>query len=104
MAKFELSVYDVATGEVAKTHKRNFMPVDLYIRFQKFSEKVTSMKFKTDIDFFVELKDLILEVFPDMTADEYLKQTDVAEVVKMFGDILTKATEFTAGDSKTKNA
>lgn len=100
MAKFELPVYNVTTGDIEKTYKRNFMPVDLYVRYQAFSEKVTSDKFKSDKDFFVELKDLFLETFPEMTAEEYLNQTDVAEVVNMFGDIINKATQFSTGDSK----
>lgn len=100
MAKFELPVYNVTTGEIEKTHQRNFMPVDLYIRFQAFSEKVAGNEFETDRDFFVELKPLFLETFPELTADEYMNQTDVAEVIKMFSDIIRKATEFSTGNSK----
>lgn len=100
MAKFELSIFNAKTGEVEKTYKRAFMPVDLYVRFQAFSEKVTSDKFKSDADFFAAMKDLFLELFPEMTADEYLKNTDVAEVLALFGKVINKSTELDAGDSK----
>ena len=39
MAKFELSVFNPTTGEKILTHKRDFMPVNLYIKFQKYSER-----------------------------------------------------------------
>lgn len=97
MAKFELPIYDITTGEVVYTHKRNFMPVGLYIRFQEFAEKTTSEKFKSDKDFFKALQPLFLETFPDLTEDEYLNQTDIAQVLIMFRDILDKSTEISDG-------
>lgn len=100
MAKFELPVYNCVTGEVEKTCKRGFMPVSLYIRFQEFSDKVTGEKFKSDKEFFVAMKDLFLEMFPDMTEAEYLNQTDVAQVLALFGKIINKSTELETGDSK----
>lgn len=100
MAKFELPIYDTRTGEIVKTHKRNFMPVNLYIRFQAFAEKLGADKVKSDKDMFFALKELFLETFPDLTAEEYLNQTDIAEVLVMLRDILEKSTQIASGDSK----
>ena len=100
MAKFELPIYDMKTEKVVKTHKRNFMPVDLYIRYQQLSEKITTDKIKSDAEMFCLLKDLFLETFPELTEEEYLNQTDIAGVLLMFRDILDKSTQFAAGNSK----
>lgn len=100
MAKFELPIYDAKTGEVVKTHKRGFMPVGLYIRFQQLAEKVGEEKFKSDKDMFEALQELFLETFPEMTSDEYLNQTDIAEVLRLFAKIINKSAEFAEGDSK----
>jgi len=100
MAKFELPIYDAITGEVVKTHKRNFMPVNLYIRFQALAEKIGAEKMKSDKDMFDALEGLFLETFPEMTSEEYRNQTDIAEVLIMFKDILDKSTQIQSGDSK----
>ena len=99
MAKFELPIYDAETGEVIKTVKRGFMPVSLYVRFQKFSEKVVG-EIKNDAELFDAMQPLFCELFPNMTKDEYKKQTDVAEVLQVLGDVMNKSTEFSAGNSK----
>lgn len=100
MAKFELPIYDATTGEVIKTHKRNFMPVNLYIRYQAFAEKLGADKVKSDKDMFFAMKELFLETFPELTEEEYLNQTDIAEVLVMLRDILEKSTQIASGDSK----
>lgn len=100
MAKFELPIYDPQTGEVVKTHKRNFMPVNLYIRFQKLAEKIGADKVKSDEEMFRALQELFLETFPDMTKEEYLNQTDIAEVLVVWANVLNKSTELASGDSK----
>lgn len=100
MAKFELSIHDATTEEVVKTHKRNFMPVSLYIKYQQLAEKLSADKIKSDADMFFALKELFCETFPELTEDEYLNQTDIAEVLIMFRDILDKSTKISSGDSK----
>lgn len=100
MAKFELPIYDIKTGDVVKTVTRNFMPVNLYIRFQKLAEKVGADKVKSDEEMFIALEDLFLETFPDLTKDEYQKQTDIAQVLQTWGKIINKSTEISDGDSK----
>lgn len=100
MAKFELPIYDVQTGDVEKTVKRNFMPVSLYIRFQKLAEKIGADKVKSDEAMFDLLQDLFLETFPELTKDEYRNQTDIAEVLQMWAAILDKSTKIAEGDSK----
>lgn len=100
MAKFELPLYDAATGEVTKTLKRNFMPVNLYIRFQALAEKIGAEKMKSDREMFVALEGLFRETFPDLTAEEYQNNTDIADVLIMFRDILEKSTQISSGDSK----
>ena len=102
MAKFELHVYDAESEEVKKTLQRNIIPVSLFIKYQMISEKLTKNKITNDIDMFSALKDLYLETFPALTADEYMNNTDVAEVLTMFRDILVKATQISTG--KGKNA
>ena len=95
MAKYELPIYDKKTGESEKVLTRNFMPVDLFIRFQAYAEKLSSDEYKekvTDEIMFDELQPLFCEMFPTMTKDEYKGQTDIAEVLSMFRDIVTKAT------------
>lgn len=100
MAKFELPIYDMATEEVVKTYKRNFMPVNLYIRFQELAEKIGADKMKSDKDMFLALEELFRETFPELTSDEYRNQTDTAQVLIMFRDILDKSTQFESGSSK----
>lgn len=100
MAKFELSVYDNQTGEIAKTVKRDFMPVGLYIRFQQLSEKLIKDEIKSDVDMFNSLKDLFLETFSDLTEKEYLECLDIAQVLVMFRDIIEKSTQLSSGNSK----
>lgn len=102
MAKFELTIYDNKTGEKARTEQRAFMPVDLYIRFQAFAEKTTTDKFKTDKEFFDELKPLCLELFPNMTEEEYKNQTDIAEVLVLFSKVIDKSTDI--GDEDSDNS
>lgn len=93
MAKFELSIYD-NNDKVIKTHKRNKCTVEMFLKFQRYSEKVTGEKVKSDAEFFAGLKDLFLELFPDMTEGEYMNNTDVAEVIVLFNRVVTKATQF----------
>ncbi len=100
MAKFELPIYDPKTGDIVKTHTRNFMPVNLYIRFQKSAEQAGADKFKSDEEFVKSLQPLFLELFPEMTKEEYLNQTDIAEVIAVWGNVLNKSTEIASGDSK----
>lgn len=94
MAKFELSIYD-DNDKVIKTYQRNKCSVDLFLKFQKYSEKVTGAEVKNDTEFFAGLKDLFLEFFPAMTEKEYTNNTDVAEVIVLFNNIIKKATLFT---------
>lgn len=100
MAKFELPIYDATTGEIVKTYQRNFMPVNLYIRFQKLAEKTGSDKVKSDEELFKALQELFLETFPELTKEEYLNQTDIAVVLQIWARILNKSTEIAEGDSK----
>jgi len=95
MAKYELNTYN-ENDEVIKTYQRNKCPVDLFLKFQKYSEKVTGEKVKDDTEFFAGLKGLFLEFFPAMTEKEYTSNTDVAEVILLFNAIITKATQFTS--------
>jgi hypothetical protein len=94
MAKFELPIYD-ENDRVIKTFQRNKCPVELFLKFQQYSEKVTGDKVKSDTDFFAGLKDLFLEFFPAMTEKEYTNNTDVAEIIVLFDKIIKKATQFT---------
>jgi hypothetical protein len=94
MAKFELSIYD-ENDKVIKTYQRSKCPVDLFLKFQQFSEKVTGDKVNNDKEFFGGLKDLFLEFFPAMTEKEYTNNTDVAEIIVLFDKIIKKATQFT---------
>lgn len=101
MSKFELSVYNAETGDVEKILKRNFMPVTLYIKFQKLAEKAAEQKIESDEEIFFAIKELFLETFRDLTEDEYLNQTDTSEVLTMFDRILKKSTEI-SGNSKNE--
>lgn len=100
MAKFELPIFNVESGEIEKTYTRAFMPVDLYLRFQAFAEKTSKENFETDREFFAELKPLMLELFPQMTQAEYEKQTDIAMVLVLFANVIDKSTSIEDGDSK----
>jgi len=102
MAKFELPIYDVKTGEVVKTYQRNFMPVSLYIRFQKLSEKIVkdSEKMKSDEELFMLIKDLFLETFSELTEEEYMNNTDVAGVLKTWHEIMSKSATIESKSSK----
>lgn len=100
MAKFELPIYDAMTGEIVKTHQRNFMPVSLYIRFQKLAEKIGADKVKSDKEMFDALEDLFIETFPALTKEEYQNQTDIGEVLTLWVAVLQKSTAIAEGDSK----
>ena len=100
MAKFELPIYDARTGEICKTVKRNFMPSGLYIRFQKVAEKISGDSVKSDEEMFDMLEDLFLEMFRDLTKEEYQKQTDIAEILMLWAAVLNKSTQIAEGDSK----
>ena len=100
MAKFELKIHDTQTGEIVKTHKSGFVPVGLYIKFQQLSEKIIKDKVGSDAEMFELLKDLFREMFPELSSDEYDNQTDVAEILMMFREILDKSTQILPGDSK----
>lgn len=95
MAKFELNIYD-HNDKVVKTHQRNKCPVELFLKFQQYSEKVTGEQITNDGDFFAGLKELFLELFPDMTENEYMNNTDVAEVIVLYSTVVRKATQFTS--------
>lgn len=100
MAKFELHTYNMETEEVEKTLQRNIMPISLYIKFQQYSEKVLSEKVKDDSELYAGLCDLFVELFPEMTKDEYNTKTDPGEVLVVFKNILDKATKFEPGNAK----
>ena len=100
MAKFELPIYDAKTGDVFKTVKRNFMPSGLFIRFQKVAEKISGDTVKSDEEMFNMLEDLFLEMFPDLTKEEYRNQTDIAEILMLWAAVLNKSTQIADGDSK----
>lgn len=90
MAKYEIKVYDPATGEVEKILQKNFMPSSLFIKYQKFVENVDEKK-DDDTKFFSDLNELIVETFPELTAEECEEKTDVAEKYALLQRILTKA-------------
>lgn len=100
MAKFELPVYNMQTEKVAKTYRRNIMPVNLYIRFEELSEKLMNNKMTRDDEMFLALEELFIETFPELTKNEYRNCTDTAEVLKLFRDIIGKSTKIQAGNSK----
>lgn len=102
MAKFELKIYNTETGETEKVLQREFMPVSLFLKFQQFSEKLTGNKVENDAAMFAALKELYVEMFPSLTNDEYMNNTDAAEVLTLFRAVLVKATQI-AGATK-KNA
>lgn len=94
MAKFELNVYN-EKDEVIKTYQKNKCSVELFIKFQQLSDKLTTEKVKNDAEFFNALKDLFCEFFAELTEKEYTNNTDVAEVILLFNKIITKATQLT---------
>lgn len=104
MAKFELKIYDPQTGEVEKIIKRGFMPLDIYVRFQKLAERAEKEQYKSDEEMFVALREPILELFPELTTADYGKKVDIAEVLALWKKILDKASEMADGDESSKNA
>lgn len=103
MAKFELKIYDPKTGDVERTVKTAFLPVGLYVRFQKFAEKWGDYD-DDSAKFFDEIKAPFLELFQDMTAEEFESKTDTNEVIRLWRKILTKATDLTDEENDSKNA
>ncbi len=102
MAKFELPIYDPTTGDVQRVCQRNFMPVDLYIRFEKFAEKNVNGKEMDDVAFFAKLWELFREVFPDLTEQEFRNQVDTAQVLCIYTDVILKSAQLSDGDSKNR--
>ena len=95
MAKFELKVYDKQSEDVIATCKRTFIPVSLCIKCQELNEKLQKEDITSDAVMFAKLKDLFVETFSDLSADEYENGVDTAEILIMFRDILQKATQIT---------
>lgn len=102
MAKFELPIYDEKSGKVEKTHKRDFISVSLFLKYQKLNEELLSNKITEDKEFLNAIKELFLETFAGLTDEEYSKKTDVAQVIYLFNSIVTKATKFQSGNSKNE--
>jgi len=100
MAKFELSTFDTKTGEVEKVHQRAFIPITLYLKFQKLAEETSENKVDTDKKMFNALKPLILELFPDLTEFEYDNNVDVADILFLWEKIVHKSAEISTGNSK----
>ena len=100
MAKFELRVYNTQNGEVEKTVKRGFMPLAIYVRFQKLAEKAASDKYKSDEAMYEDLREPVLDLFPELTAEEYRNNVDIAEVLQLWKRILDKSSEISDEDSK----
>ena len=92
MAKFELKTYDMTNGETVKTYQKNIITVVLYCKFQELNENIKAKKVKNDIELFLTCyKDLMLEMFPEMTEREYLENTNPAEVVALWRKVCNTA-------------
>ena len=102
MAKFELSVYG-KDGETVKTAKRDFVPIDLFIRCQQLAEKISEGKFETDEALFDALVETFAEIYPALTKDEIRNGIDLADMLYSLNDIVGRAAKF-EGNSKSKNA
>lgn len=102
MAKFELPIYG-KNGEVIKTAKRDFVPIDLFIRFQKLSERLIAQDFKDDAEMFDEIEKAILEAFPTVTKDELRGGTDMAYLLYIINDIVSRAAMFEGSSDVSKN-
>lgn len=100
MAKFELPIRDVKTGEINTTIQRGFIPVGLFIKYQKFSEELIKANVQSDYEYFEKVEELVLETFPELTHEDYYERLDVADVLGIFKDIVTKATMISTGNSK----
>ena len=101
MAKYELNIYNMETEEVEKTYKRNILPINLYLKFQNYSEKILSEQLKNDAELYSGLCELFVELFPELTAAEYNGKTDPAEVLVVYKNILEKATTFTPSEKNS---
>ena len=97
--KFELPIYDSKTGEVKKIHGRKFVPLDLYLKFEKFAEGLSENNYKNDGEFFCDIEDLMLDLFPDMTSEEYHGNVDVGEALAVFNSVLSKSKQLPRGSS-----
>lgn len=96
MAKFELNIYDMKTEAVEKTYQKNKIPVSLFLKYQELSAELLEKKVEKDLDMFIAVKDLFMETFDGLTESEYLNQTDTAEVLILFNNLLKKAAVFEA--------
>lgn len=88
--KYALKIYDMKNQKVIKTVGRDVISVSLYMKYQEMAESVQAEKVKSDIDLFKKIKDLFLETFTDLTEDEYFNNTDPAEVLSVWNNILSK--------------
>lgn len=98
MAKFELPIY-AKDGSLERVEKRDFVPIDLFIRFQQLAEKISDSKFKTDKEMFDEIEKCFVEAFPNITAEELRKKVDLAQILYTVNDIVGRAARF-EGSSK----
>ena len=91
MGKIELNIYNNETGELQKTYQRQFIPVKLFLRFQKIAEKIIADKIENNEAVYKSLEPLFLEAFPSLTSAEYYGNVDVAEVLRVFNHIVTES-------------
>lgn len=102
MAKFELPIYDLKSGKIEKTYKRDFISVSLFLKYQKLNEELLHDKVTDDDVFLKRIKDLFLETFSDLSEVEFENQTDVGQVIMLFNSVVAKATKFESGNSKNE--
>ena len=93
MARFEINVY--SKDGKSKTHKRDFFPIALYLRWQQAQEKVEKSGYVSDAEMFDDLQPLFLETFPEMTEEEYRTGVDSHEAMQFFSTVLDIANGFT---------
>lgn len=95
--KYSLNVYG-EDSEIMKTVGTNFVPTGLFIRALKMSEDIKKEK-KNELESFDIITGIVLELFPELTEEELMKNCDIGDVISVFKQVIARANEIV----KSKN-
>lgn len=93
---FKLDLFDFEKNEVIKSVQRDFCPTYLYIEFEKVREEVQSAEITSDVKIIDKLCPAFLKLFPELTKDEYYKNTVIGDLMYIFGQIVNKSSTLTS--------
>ena len=102
MAKVELHVFS-EDGSVERVVKRNFISTALWAKYSKLLVDALSGNEEQVTAANESVKPFVLDLFPDLTSDEYDNKVDHAEIQDLLVAVYARANNFEIPES-VKNA